>query len=682
MTVLLLALHFARRRLTLAPFFGLAGVFSMMQWQLLQTGWWVRIGEWNFNAGHALFVPTLLLGAVITYALDGLKLARAYFFMVLTTSSAAWLFSVFREVLAQYVPLPYLLVLSNREHLAIIAALALGQGVGIMGYALLQTRSGRLAMPLATLAGVLCWVSAYSLLNFGTEMGLANVYNDAPPLLAASLPMLAGAVLYGEYAVRKDLLMPWRPAASLLAFWRPMKDDNESEDPTSNRDRVVSELRLLNQRLARNSDLMDTHLAQASFGILIADTTGEVVRCNPALELVPGFQAAKGQHLCPLIEKAAGLRTAMETLATDLSNRRWRLTTPDDRPCWVEFYVTALGDSGRPGNGGLYVIVKDVTEAVLDEQRRLASSRVKEIHQTGRVLTHDFSNLLIGAQAHNQQLRQRVVGDRDALASLDAVDAALRHAAEMLVQIGGSSQFGTPRLRVVALKAMLDDAVAICQATADEGGVQLRQAPAGLWRVEVDASQMVRVFTNLIRNAIRASPPGSEVAIAVAPRGHGVEVSIADQGCGLSDPELAQAFDPGFSTKGEGKGGLGLAVSYLMVDAHGGHLELRRNAAGGGLCATVWLPERPLSPSLSGLDGQQVIVLGAEDHVAPIVAELEVERGCTVAVAIDRDEVIALIQDDPGWKVLLVADNRVVGDWLEGLPRQVELRRMLTETDP
>ena len=147
LTVLPVLLHALRGRLTLGPFFGLSGVYSIMLWQLLQTGWWVNWRTMHFNTGLTLFVPVLLFASLMTFAFDGLRTARAFIGMVVTTCLIAWFFSWFRESLSAYVPLPYFIILSAREHMAIIAALFVSQWLGMMVYSGFRRWNFLIALP-------------------------------------------------------------------------------------------------------------------------------------------------------------------------------------------------------------------------------------------------------------------------------------------------------------------------------------------------------------------------------------------------------------------------------------------------------------------------------------------------------------------------------------------------------
>jgi len=101
-------------------------------------------------------------------------------------------------------------------------------------------------------------------------------------------------------------------------------------------------------------------------------------------------------------------------------------------------------------------------------------------------------------------------------------------------------------------------------------------------------SQIQQVFINLILNAMDAMPEGGVLNITVrAPKG-GVEIIFQDQGKGIPPEQQENVFEPFFSTK-EGGTGLGLTVSYNIVTAHGGILELLA-ARAPGACFRIFLP--------------------------------------------------------------------------------------------
>lgn len=679
---LLIALHAMRTRITLGPFFGVAGVYSLMLWQLLQTGWWVSFGNLHFNTALTFFIPALILGFLLIFSLDGLRTARAYMLMVLTTSAGAWLFSVFRESLAQHVPLPYLIVLSNQQHLAIILGLLLAQLGGMIAYTVIKPKAAALSLPGAQAAGVVLWLSSYSLVEFDFAMGLANFGNELPVFMVATTPSLAMLAVYGLSAHYRGLFMPVRAWRQLFSFWRTAQSDSQADggsDVIVNRDHVISELRLLNRQLADSSHVMETHMREASYGIIISDDKGRIRRTNiPARELlaVPEIEGANVQSL--LAARLNGVGT-LDALVAAGEGQRFTVRDGDAQETWLEIQVTRL--KGEGPNAGYYLILKDVTAMVVNERRQFVSSRVRDLHQTGRVLAHDFSNLLIGAQAQLGLVRPRV-SDPEGRKSLAAIDAALQRAREMLQLLGSGNQFGLPKLSNLDLADLLDESVAIVHAAAKEAGVAIELKRLDGVRVEADASQMARVFTNLLKNAIRASSTGSRIDVSSQRKGRGVEVLIVDRGKGMTSEQLGMAFDPGFSTKDGGQGGLGLAISYLMTEAHGGHLELRSNADGKGLSAIVWLPEaRPIEApvtDLGELAGRSVILAMPETEAASALAEELQRQGCQhVAEVYTVEELEALLVDDPdSWQVVMLASGFAPGGAMPAIPGHIEIRRL------
>lgn len=97
-------------------------------------------------------------------------------------------------------------------------------------------------------------------------------------------------------------------------------------------------------------------------------------------------------------------------------------------------------------------------------------------------------------------------------------------------------------------------------------------------KILLDSDQIQQVFLNLLLNARDAMPEGGEIQIETKFVKDEVVVEIADTGAGISPENLSQIFDPFFTTKPAGKGtGLGLAVCYGIITAHGGRIEVISN---------------------------------------------------------------------------------------------------------
>jgi two-component system NtrC family sensor kinase len=113
-----------------------------------------------------------------------------------------------------------------------------------------------------------------------------------------------------------------------------------------------------------------------------------------------------------------------------------------------------------------------------------------------------------------------------------------------------------------------------------------------------DSSQIQQVVLNLVLNAAEATQSRRErrVTVETSTVEGNVILTVADNGEGIAPENMAKIFDPFFTTKPDGKGvGLGLAVSYGIIQAHGGDIEVR-SQPGEGTAFTVSLPVEPAAP--------------------------------------------------------------------------------------
>ncbi len=117
-----------------------------------------------------------------------------------------------------------------------------------------------------------------------------------------------------------------------------------------------------------------------------------------------------------------------------------------------------------------------------------------------------------------------------------------------------------------------------------------RTTGANLSLVHADEDQLQQVFLNLFLNARDAMPDGGTLCVTASEKLNKICVAVADNGAGITEQIAGQVFDPFFTTKATGKGtGLGLAVCYGIVTAHGGQIEVKDNLPTGSIF-TVTLP--------------------------------------------------------------------------------------------
>jgi two-component system NtrC family sensor kinase len=108
--------------------------------------------------------------------------------------------------------------------------------------------------------------------------------------------------------------------------------------------------------------------------------------------------------------------------------------------------------------------------------------------------------------------------------------------------------------------------------------------------VNGDPQQLQQVFVNIMLNAYQSMPQGGRLEIKTWAKDNTVTVAFSDEGVGIPPKYMDRIFDPFFTTKEPGEGtGLGLSVSYGIVQRHGGSIDVE-SKEGKGTTFTIRLP--------------------------------------------------------------------------------------------
>lgn len=217
-------------------------------------------------------------------------------------------------------------------------------------------------------------------------------------------------------------------------------------------------------------------------------------------------------------------------------------------------------------------------------------------------LNNPINNIALTAESLQETLEEQA--EPDTMEMLDDILDQARRAADIVRNLLDFSRTEKPVFSELAPEQILTSSINLVKNQFKIVGLQFETSMAeGLPRIRGNLGNLQQVFTNLLLNAIQATPQGETIRMRVEyadNRPGFISFAVQDRGEGIPPDIQHKIFEPFFSTKEVGKGtGLGLAVSYAIVKRHGGRIEVS-SEPGRGTTFTVLLPH-VAGPVLSDL---------------------------------------------------------------------------------
>ena len=257
------------------------------------------------------------------------------------------------------------------------------------------------------------------------------------------------------------------------------------------------------------------------------------------------------------------------------------------------------------------VILRDITAIKQSQAER--ERLLQQLHQSRKMETlgtlaggvaHDFNNLITV-----------IMGYAELALLKNSDNAASREELELILQSAGKASRLSSKLlefscrrtvepQVVDLNDVLLDSLNLIKSVLGDGISVSLDTVDQLWPVKIDRSQLDQIILNLTVNARDAMnlkgvytlmtenrPLGEKESMAsgLAHAGDYVVLRVGDTGCGIGPDIIDKIFDPFFTTKEHSGTGLGLSVSYGIIQNHAGSIEVE-SALGEGSTFTILLP--------------------------------------------------------------------------------------------
>jgi len=232
----------------------------------------------------------------------------------------------------------------------------------------------------------------------------------------------------------------------------------------------------------------------------------------------------------------------------------------------------------------------------LAENRLVQAAKLAAVGEMAAGIAHELNNPLTSVTGFAELVLNDLPPDSPLRPDLDLVIREARRARDVVRRLLDFARQSESARASASLNKVVEDVVALTRHLLHTNGVELLlNLQEDLPWVLMDENQMKQVLLNLVHNALQAMPGGGQLEIRTAASQkvgrEGVIVSVRDTGVGIPPEIQPRIFEPFFTTKSSRGGtGLGLSVTYGIVSAHGGEIELL-SQPGSGSTFTVWLPK-------------------------------------------------------------------------------------------
>jgi two-component system NtrC family sensor kinase len=241
---------------------------------------------------------------------------------------------------------------------------------------------------------------------------------------------------------------------------------------------------------------------------------------------------------------------------------------------------------------------RDKRQRVESEIKLLQSEKQASVGKLAGGVAHEINNPLTGIVTFTHMLLRRNDIPEDVRTDLETIAQETERVRKIVKGLLDFSRQTELDREPTDVNRLVRQTITLVENQALIKGVNLTfESGDGLPMVTLDRNQMQSVLLNIIINALDATDPGGSITITTnigvstsKPGQKGIEILCTDTGCGISPENLNKLFDPFFTTKEVGHGtGLGLSVSYGIVERHGGTIWVQ-SKVGKGSTFKVWLP--------------------------------------------------------------------------------------------
>ncbi len=368
-------------------------------------------------------------------------------------------------------------------------------------------------------------------------------------------------------------------------------------------DNLKERIKLLDLELAEKNQALEKNLKEKeevknylhnileslTTGVIVVDQNENITTFNKTSGLITGLhpESCLGKPLADLFEYdlfenlvARLTKTGGIPLSVDRE-----ITAGNGRTVHVRASASPVWDNNEQQIGTV-LILQDMTQVRHLEREAQRNQRLRSMGEMAAGIAHEIRNPLGSIELFASILKRDLGQDADKIKLVEHIRSGVKNMDRIISTLLLFAKSPRPSRQKCDINQLLSDLLTGSSDILIPDTIKIiRNFGKNKMWVNGDAQLLKQVFLNLIRNGIQAMPTGGELnlntekADAVLQKNgknqdhrHFITITVSDTGAGIDSDDLAQIFNPFFSTKNKGTG-LGLSISHNIIKAHQGTID-------------------------------------------------------------------------------------------------------------